>query len=150
MENRRLDQAEARTLLDGILTPYTAPLARAIRERLTENPPVIARPFEYVLVPSPWHRGRVTVIGDAAHATTPNLASGGSIALEDGVVLAEELAKADSVAAGLDAFMTRRYDRCAMVVETSLAMMRRADADAEPGENATLRSKALAELVKPY
>lgn len=54
MDNRRLDQAEALTLLDEVLTPYTAPLIRCIRARLAGNPPVIARPFEYLLVPAPF------------------------------------------------------------------------------------------------
>lgn len=150
MESRRIAPAEAVQLLDGIMAPYTAPLPCAIRERLQAQPPIVARPFDCVLVPGPWHRGRITIIGDAAHATTPNLASGGSIALEDGVVLAEELAGAVTLAAGLDAFMARRYARCALVVETSLAMMRRSDANADPAGNAALRSQALAELVKPY
>ncbi|UAJ12603.1 FAD-dependent oxidoreductase [Glacieibacterium megasporae] len=150
MDHRRIDHSEAVELLDSVLAQYTAPLIRGIRDQLRNEPPVVARPFEYVLVPQPWHRGRVTIIGDAAHATTPNLASGGSIALEDGVVLAEELDRAESVAAGLDAFMVRRYNRCAMVVETSLAMMRSADSGSGSTDNTTLRSKALAELVKPY
>ena len=151
MESRRIAQAEAVALLDGVLAPYTALLARAIRDRLASDPPpVIARPFESLLVPAPWHRGRMTIIGDAAHATTPNLASGGSIALEDGVVLAEELAKADSVTTGLDAFMARRFARCAMVVETSLKMMRGADTNADPADNAALRRMAMAELIRPY
>jgi 2-polyprenyl-6-methoxyphenol hydroxylase-like FAD-dependent oxidoreductase len=150
MESGRIAPAEAVELLAEIIAPYSAPLINAIRDRLAEQPSVIARPFDYVLMPSPWHRGRITVIGDAAHATTPNLASGGSIAIEDGVVLAEELAKAQTLAAGLDAFMARRYARCALVVETSLAMMRSADLKADPGGSAALRSKALAELVLPY
>ncbi|MEO7786717.1 MAG: FAD-dependent oxidoreductase, partial [Sphingomicrobium sp.] len=71
MESRRLDQPEAVSLLDEVLAPYTAPLARAIRARLASDPPtVVARPFDTLLVPSPWHRGRVIIIGDAAHATT--------------------------------------------------------------------------------
>ena len=90
------------------------------------------------------------MIGDAAHATTPNLASGGSIAIEDGVVLAEELARADDIAAGLDAFSVRRHARAALVVETSLAMMRLTDVGAPPEASAALRRKALVELVKPY
>lgn len=147
MENRRLDQAEAVALLDEVLAPYEAPLIRGIRARLADAPPVIARPFEYLLVPPPWHRGRIALIGDAAHATTPNLASGGSIALEDGVVLAEEMARADSVAAGLDAFMVRRYARCALVVETSRDMMR---TGGDPAASAALRGKALAQLIQPY
>jgi 2-polyprenyl-6-methoxyphenol hydroxylase-like FAD-dependent oxidoreductase len=34
------------------------------------------RPLEKLLLPPPWHRGRAILIGDAAHATTPHLASG--------------------------------------------------------------------------
>ena len=147
MENRRLNQTEALALLDEVLAPYTAPLVRGIRERLADSPHVYARPFEYLIVPTPWHRGRITVIGDAAHATTPNLASGGSIALEDGVVLAEELANADSLASGLDAFTTRRFARCAMVVDTSRALM---EVGGDAAESARLRGAALAALVQAY
>lgn len=147
MDNRRLDQPEALALLDEVLAPYTAPLVQGIRMRLGDPPHVYARPFEYLIVPAPWHRGRITIIGDAAHATTPNLASGGSIALEDGVVLAEELAKGESMAEGLDAFTQRRHARCAMVVETSHAMM---EVGGDARESARLRGAALAELVRPY
>ena len=40
----------------------------------------------------PWQRGRVTLLGDAAHATSPHVGQGAAMALEDSVVLAEELA----------------------------------------------------------
>lgn len=40
-----------------------------------------------------WGRGRITLLGDAAHPTTPNLGQGGCMAIEDGVVLARELGK---------------------------------------------------------
>lgn len=146
MDSRRIGHDEALSLVDEILAPYSAPLVRAIRARLADRPPIIARPFEWVLVPKPWHRGRIALIGDAAHATTPNLASGGSIAIEDGVVLGDELARADDLAQALDAFMDRRYARCALVVETSLEIGRQDD----PRASAGLRAQALAELIKPY
>jgi len=41
------------------------------------------RPLEAILMPKPWYRGRVVLIGDAAHATTPHLASGAGMAIED-------------------------------------------------------------------
>ena len=146
MENRRIGHDEALALVDTILAPYTAPLVRAIRARLADRPAIIARPFEWLLVPRPWHRGRIVLIGDAAHATTPNLASGGSIAIEDGVVLGEELMRGSTVSDALDAFMERRYARCALVVETSLEIGRQTNLRG----GAALRSAALAELVKPY
>ena len=71
-------------------------------------------------MPAPWHRGRVALIGDAVHATTPHMASGAGLAVEDGLVLAEELAAADNVEAGLTAFAARRMERARMVVENSV------------------------------
>ena len=69
-------------------------------------------------MPAPWYRGRVVLIGDAAHATTPHCGQGAAQAIEDGIVLAEELA-ANGASAALEAFMARRYDRCKIVVEGS-------------------------------
>jgi len=64
-----------------------------IREtvRTTNAPSVNYRPLEVLLHPAPWYCGHVVLIGDAAHATTPHLASGAGMAIEDGIVLAEEL-----------------------------------------------------------
>jgi FAD-dependent urate hydroxylase len=41
-----------------------------------------------------WQQGRVVLIGDAAHAAPPHMGEGGSMAMEDAVVLAEELVAA--------------------------------------------------------
>jgi len=70
-------------------------------------------------MPRPWSRGRVVLIGDAVHATTPHMASGAGIGIEDAIVLAEEIDKADTIPAGLAAFEERRWERCRMVVENS-------------------------------
>jgi 2-polyprenyl-6-methoxyphenol hydroxylase-like FAD-dependent oxidoreductase len=61
----------------------------------------------------------VLLIGDAAHACTPHLAYGAGIAVEDGVVLGEVLATNIDLAAALEAFMRRRYERCRTVVQNS-------------------------------
>ncbi|MFI7605355.1 FAD-dependent monooxygenase [Micromonospora sp. NPDC049366] len=58
-----------------------------------------------------WSRGRVLLIGDAAHATSPNMAQGAAMALEDAVVLAESLTAAGSVGEALRAYETRRRPR---------------------------------------
>ena len=42
--------------------------------------------------------GRVVLIGDAVHATTPHLASGACIGIEDAIVLAEEIDRAADIA----------------------------------------------------
>ncbi|MEU3991690.1 FAD-dependent monooxygenase [Streptomyces platensis] len=69
-----------------------------------------------------WNRGNDVVIGDAAHAPAPQMASGAALAIEDGLVLAEELGLRRSVGAGLEAFVRRRGQRCRTLVETSVAI----------------------------
>jgi 2-polyprenyl-6-methoxyphenol hydroxylase-like FAD-dependent oxidoreductase len=66
-----------------------------------------------------WGEGRVTLLGDAAHATTPNLGQGGCMAIEDATVLADSLARASDPAAGLRDYEARRRERTRFVVERS-------------------------------
>ncbi|HEX7088489.1 MAG TPA: FAD-dependent monooxygenase [Longimicrobiales bacterium] len=66
-----------------------------------------------------WHRGRVALLGDAAHATTPNLGQGGAQAIEDAWALAQALAEAGDAGAALRSYERRRMVRARMVVERS-------------------------------
>jgi len=77
-----------------------------------------AGPIEWV-EPARWRSGRVLLIGDAAHAATPHMGEGGAMALEDALVLAEELRQADTVERALDQFITRRRPRTNWVQEQS-------------------------------
>ncbi len=61
------------------------------------------------------HRGRVVLVGDAAHAMTPSLGQGGNQAIEDGVVLAHHLAPGGDLAAGLAAYSAARLPRTAEI-----------------------------------
>ena len=99
-------------------------IAPEVRETvLTTNAHTINyRPLEAVLLPDPWYRGRVVLIGDAAHAATPHLASGAGMAVEDGIVLAEEVARDGNIEAALPRFMARRFARGKLVVENSLRL----------------------------
>jgi len=63
--------------------------------------------------------GNVVLIGDAAHATTPNMGQGACQAIEDAVVLADELANHDAPAAAFAAFERRRMKRTHFVVNAS-------------------------------
>jgi 2-polyprenyl-6-methoxyphenol hydroxylase-like FAD-dependent oxidoreductase len=58
-----------------------------------------------------WARGRVLLIGDAAHATSPNMAQGAAMALEDALVLTECLTSADSIDEALARYEPRRRPR---------------------------------------
>jgi 2-polyprenyl-6-methoxyphenol hydroxylase-like FAD-dependent oxidoreductase len=69
--------------------------------------------------PNPkWGRGRVTLLGDAAHAATPNLAQGACQALEDAVTLAACLGRSPSPE-GLRRYERLRYERTARAVRES-------------------------------
>jgi 2-polyprenyl-6-methoxyphenol hydroxylase-like FAD-dependent oxidoreductase len=68
---------------------------------------------------SSWSRGRVTLLGDAAHPTTPNLGQGGSMAIEDAVVLAHALDRAPAITDALADYERRRVARTARIVEAS-------------------------------
>ena len=67
-------------------------------------------PIEEIVVDT-WVQGRVVLIGDAAHATSPNMAEGASMALEDALVLTQMLATHGSPAEALSAFRERRRAR---------------------------------------
>ena len=58
-----------------------------------------------------WSEGRVTLLGDAAHAMTPNLGQGGCLAIEDALVLADCLSGEHDVAAALKQYEARRIKR---------------------------------------
>jgi 2-polyprenyl-6-methoxyphenol hydroxylase-like FAD-dependent oxidoreductase len=120
--NDRLDPAAFPAILAGLLARFPAPAVQAIKAQIHDKSEIVYRPLEGLLLPKPWYQGRVVLIGDAVHATTPHLASGACIGIEDAIVLADELAKADSVTAALEAFQNRRWERCRMVVENSLRL----------------------------
>ncbi|MCM2292677.1 FAD-dependent oxidoreductase [Allorhizobium sp. BGMRC 0089] len=106
-------------ILRGLLNQFPSPIIRRIAADLSDENHIIYRPLEQMLLPRPWYRGRVVLIGDAVHATTPHLAAGACIGIEDAMVLAEELARDTTLSAALAAFEDRRWERCRMVVENS-------------------------------
>ncbi|GAA4836453.1 FAD-dependent monooxygenase [Saccharopolyspora rosea] len=119
------DGAPLRLPQDGLaaeyrnrLAEYGGPVAEH-RELVRDDAEVVYRPVDNILLPAPWHRGRVLLIGDAAHGTSPHCGQGGAQAIEDGVVLAEEIAKQAPVEQVLASFMQRRFARCKTVVEGS-------------------------------
>ncbi|RDK06271.1 FAD-dependent oxidoreductase [Cupriavidus lacunae] len=112
-------------LLKERLAAYTAPLIRQAVEQLTSPKQVLFRPFDARLMPGPWwHKGRVVLMGDAAHAPTPQLTSGGGMAIEDAVVLAECLAAPGTAAQALEAYSNRRIPRVKRVWEASFQISR--------------------------
>lgn len=96
-----------------------------IRADITDPARINYTWFESLLVDRPWNRGRVVLIGDAAHACPPTLAQGAAQCLEDAAVLAELLLAADRLDQELfDVFMDRRHARVKAVVEASVRLAR--------------------------
>jgi 2-polyprenyl-6-methoxyphenol hydroxylase-like FAD-dependent oxidoreductase len=94
-----------------------------IRDNLHDGDDVVFSPLNEVMLPSPWSRGRVVICGDAAHACCPHITQGAAMALEDAVVLAEELSADRPLDASLEAFSERRYPRAKFVQDVSRGIL---------------------------
>lgn len=105
--------------LRSILADFGGHIA-VVRDALSADEGLVYRPLEAILVPPPWHKGRVVLIGDAAHGATPHIAAGGGMAVEDALVLVEELERTAETEGALTSFAARRFERCALVVNTAL------------------------------
>jgi len=92
----------ARALLD------VTPTERILRTDIHDRAPV-----------STWSKGRVSLLGDAAHPTTPNLGQGGCMAIEDAVVLAHCLGKHAALAHALQAYEQKRVAHTSKIVSAS-------------------------------
>ncbi|MBT0669208.1 FAD-dependent oxidoreductase [Novosphingobium profundi] len=97
-----------------------APRLRELAEQITCDEGVVYRPLEGMMLYGDWSKGRVVLIGDAVHATTPHLGQGAGMAIEDAIVLAEELGAHASPQEAFAAYRDRRFERCRYIVEKSL------------------------------
>jgi 2-polyprenyl-6-methoxyphenol hydroxylase-like FAD-dependent oxidoreductase len=117
----RLTDAQLIEVMHELLSDFGGLLGVA-REDVRDASAIVYRPITSGILPSPWYRKRVLLIGDAAHTTTPHMASGAGLAIEDSVVLAEVLQSESSLPRAFETFMTRRYERCRMIVENSFQL----------------------------
>ncbi len=123
-----------------------------IRDNMNESHWVNYRPLEALIQPKgKWVKGRVVLVGDSAHATTPHLASGAGMAVEGAVVLAQELSKeGQSIDAALAAYVERRHERCRDVVESGVEIGKAQLANMPPEELGKLMGGALHRLAQPF
>ncbi len=106
--------------MKALLQEYSCPMIQSIVDDITDAKKVIYRPLEVLFIPAPWHQNRVILIGDAVHATIPQLGQGAALALEDSVVLAELVQSENDIQAVFQKFIERRLARCKMVVDVSV------------------------------
>jgi len=140
------------TLADAMrakLADVPAPAIRALAEQIVDGDQVVYKPLEWLFLTGPWHSGRVVLLGDAVHATTPHLGQGAGMAIEDAIVLAEELARTDDAEAAFIAYRERRFERCRYIVESSLAICRGQLGTGPAVENATATREMFAKVAEP-
>jgi 2-polyprenyl-6-methoxyphenol hydroxylase-like FAD-dependent oxidoreductase len=101
------------------LAEFGGVIGRLRDERITRDEDVVLRSVLAVFVDGPWYRDRTVIIGDAAHATSPHVGQGAAMAIEDALVLAEEVTADGPLDAALARFMDRRHDRCKAVCDIS-------------------------------
>jgi 2-polyprenyl-6-methoxyphenol hydroxylase-like FAD-dependent oxidoreductase len=117
-----LSKAEALAVLVEESQAYHGPWDD-IRPLITDPDQVNYTWFEYHVLESPWNRGRVVLVGDAAHTCPPTIAQGAAMAFEDAAVLSELLLAHDAVTPDLWAeFNGRRIPRATYVAEASLQL----------------------------
>lgn len=147
-EERR-DPATLHLQLREKFEGYDGPISD-LAAQLDDPALVSYRPLEWMLVPGPWYRGCVVLIGDAAHANPPNIAQGAAMGIEDAVVLAEEVAAPGPVADALARFMERRWERAKIVVEASCRIAND-QMEHRPGFDAAAEiARTSALLAEPY
>ena len=127
----------------------TAPAIQALADTITDDHGVVYRPLEVNLVTGPWHKGRVVLLGDAVHATTPHLGQGAGMAIEDSVVLAQEIAAADTPEQAFAAYRDRRFERCRYIVEKSLAICHGQIGKGPPVDNAAATAEMFDVVAQP-
>jgi 2-polyprenyl-6-methoxyphenol hydroxylase-like FAD-dependent oxidoreductase len=139
------------------------PRILALAAQITDDDAVVYRPLESLFLDGPWHEGRAVLIGDSAHTTTPHLGQGAGMAIEDSLVLADELARTTEakssrpgvsktqgadIEAALARFQARRFERCRYIVEASRAICR-AQVAGEPFGQAAATAEMFQRIAAP-
>lgn len=141
---------QARQILSEKLAQIEDPNIRLVETYLTPASQVTAKAYETLYVPTPWHRGRVTLAGDAAHSITPYLSSGGGMAIEDAVVLAQELRSNSIIDEALDRYTERRGERTRRVYEICEDLLSMSQKNVDPGLQHARRLSGVELISMPY
>jgi 2-polyprenyl-6-methoxyphenol hydroxylase-like FAD-dependent oxidoreductase len=110
---RRMTPEKLARHFERVHYPVEAVLASTSQDQLIWNDIADLKPLKHFVY------GRIVLLGDAAHATTPNMGQGACQAIEDAVVLAQCLQQNPEVAVALKKYEKRRQARTAKVIEMS-------------------------------
>ena len=107
----------AKAMLIELARDFPA-MVEALVEAVSAENLIRADIHDLVTLPT-WHKGRVVLIGDAAHAATPNLGQGGAQSIEDAFVLASALADHATHQAAFQHFEQTRRAKAVTIVNQS-------------------------------
>jgi hypothetical protein len=105
-------------------------------QQITDDEGVVYRPLEGMMLYGDWHKGRVVLLGDAVHATTPHLGQGAGMAIEDSIVLADELTAPPARKRPSPPIATAASNAAAIIVEKSLEICHGPDRQGPAVDNA--------------
>jgi 2-heptyl-3-hydroxy-4(1H)-quinolone synthase len=111
--------------------------------------------FAYMVRPKNWSKGRCVLLGDAAHAVAPTLSQGGSLAMEDALILALSICSSESIETAISSYQEARYERCMWAFRMALAQLnsmrvQRKSVMMEQDFEKIISTKVMAEIYKPF
>ncbi len=116
-EGYKLSEKETKPYLLNLVSEFNSSIQKAIQ--LTENQHILNNDlFDFKPIKL-WFKNNIVLMGDAAHATTPNLGQGACQAIEDASCLANCLKNTPSVHTAFLAFQKARIKKTTFVVNTS-------------------------------
>ena len=125
------------------------PQIAAYIDQITDDKAVVGRPMEVILIEGDWHKGRVVLLGDALHAATPHQGQGAGMAIEDALVLADEIKAADDLETAFTAYKNRRWARVEHVAKTSIMIGDAQMGKIEPVDVGALTAQTLKLVAEP-
>ena len=113
----KLSVEETKPYLLNLVSEFNSPIQKAIH--LTENQDILHNDLSDFKPMKTWYKDNTVLVGDAAHATTPNLGQGACQAIEDALCLANCLKDTPSVKEAFSRFQNARLKKVKFVVNTS-------------------------------
>lgn len=116
-EDHRVSQMDYQDVLHDHFDSWTEMITNLIKDTPANQ---ILRNNIYDIKPiRGWYDGNICLMGDAAHATTPNMGQGAGMAIEDAIVMADLMVNYNDVSTIFQKFEDIRFDRCMMITKTS-------------------------------
>ena len=116
-EGGRGDPADELAMLRERSRVFPSPVVDLLAR--TDPAAVVRNDLHDLMPPRDWSRGSIVLVGDAVHATTPNLGQGGAQALEDALALADAIAMHGAGPRAFAVYGRRRRAKAARVVRAS-------------------------------